>query len=213
VGDARDLVVVTDYPKGMQRPHKLRIALVIFAVAMLLALSSRLPVSIALMTGVAGMLIAGVIDIDEAYAAINWKTVFLMACLIPLGWAMDSSGAAAWVAGHTIEQLPRGTPPWLVQTLVALTTTAFSLVISHVGATIVMVPLAINFALAAGGDPTAFALVVALSASNNFMTASNPVISMVAGPAGYSGQQLWRIGTPLSLAYAVVTVAMVNLLF
>jgi di/tricarboxylate transporter len=117
------------------------------------------------------------------------------------------------VAGHTIEQLPRGTPPWLVQTLVALTTTAFSLVISHVGATIVMVPLAINFALAAGGDPTAFALVVALSASNNFMTASNPVISMVAGPAGYSGQQLWRIGTPLSLAYAVVTVAMVNLLF
>ena len=57
---------------------------------MLLALSSRLPVSIALMTGVAGMLIAGVLHIDEAYAAINWKTVFLMACLIPLGWAMDS---------------------------------------------------------------------------------------------------------------------------
>lgn len=213
VGDTRDLVVVTDYPKGTQRPHKLRIALVIFAVSMLLALSSQLPVSIALMTGVAGMLIAGVLDIDEAYAAINWKTVFLMACLIPLGWAMDSSGAAAWVAGHTIEQLPRATPPWVVQILVALTTTAFSLVISHVGATIVMVPLAINFALAVGGDPTSFALVVALSASNNFMTASNPVISMITGPAGYSSQVLWRIGGPLSLIYAVVTVAMVNLLF
>jgi di/tricarboxylate transporter len=213
VGDTRDLVVVTDFPKAKQRPHKLRIALVIFTIAMLLALSSRLPVSIALMAGVAGMLLAGVLDIDEAYAAINWKTVFLMACLIPLGWAMDSSGAAAWVAGHTIEQLPAGTPPWLVQIMVALTTTAFSLVISHVGATIVMVPLAINLALAAGGDPTAFALVVALSASNNFMTASNPVISMITGPAGYTGHQLWRIGGPLSLAYAVLTVAMVNLLF
>ena len=105
-------MVVTDYPKGEQRPHKFKIAMAIFAVSMLLALSSRLPVSIALMTGVAGMLVAGVLHIDEAYAAINWKTVFLMACLIPLGWAMDSSGAAAWIAGHTIERLPGGTPVW-----------------------------------------------------------------------------------------------------
>ena len=96
---------------------------------------------------------------------------------------------------------------------VGLLTTVFSLVISHVGATIVMVPLAINLALAAGGDPTAFALTVALSASNNFMTASNPVVSMITGPAGYSGRDLWRIGGPLSLIYAVITVVMVNLLF
>ncbi|MBX9399942.1 SLC13 family permease [Lysobacter sp. BMK333-48F3] len=210
---SKDLVVVTDYPKGEQRPHKLKIALAIFAVAMLLALSSRLPVSIALMTGVAGMLIAGVINIDEAYAAINWKTVFLMACLIPLGWAMDSSGAAAWIAGHSIERLPHGTPVWLLEILVGLLTTAFSLVISHVGATIVVVPLAVNLALAAGGNPTAFALIVALSASNNFMTASNPVISMITGPAGYSGKELWKIGGPLSLIYTVVTVLMVNVLF
>ena len=209
----KDLVVVTDYPKGEQRPHKLKLALGIFGVAMLLALSSRLPVSIALMTGVAGMLIAGVIHIDEAYSAINWKTVFLMACLIPLGWAMDSSGAAAWVAGHTIEQMPGATPRWLLQLALGLLTTAFSLVISHVGAAIVMVPLAINIALAAGGNPTAFALVVALSASNNFMTASNPVISMITGPAGYTGKELWKVGAPLSLAYALIAVLMVNLLF
>ncbi|KGM57385.1 potassium transporter TrkA [Lysobacter arseniciresistens ZS79] len=209
----KDLVVVTDYPKGEQRPHKLKIALGIFGVAMLLALSSRLPVSIALMTGVAGMLIAGVLHIDEAYSAINWKTVFLMACLIPLGWAMDSSGAAAWVAGHTIEQLPEATPRWLLQLVLGLLTTAFSLVISHVGAAIVMVPLAINIALAAGGNPTAFALIVALSASNNFMTASNPVISMITGPAGYTGKELWRVGAPLSLAYSLIAVLMVNLLF
>jgi di/tricarboxylate transporter len=210
---SKDLVVVTDYPKGEQRPHKLKIALAIFTVSMLLALSSRLPVSIALMTGVAGMLIAGVLHIDEAYAAINWRTVFLMACLIPLGWAMDSSGAAAWVAGHSLEQLPRGTPVWVLEILVGVLTAAFSLVISHVGATIVVVPLAINLALAAEGDPTAFALIVALSASNNFMTASNPVISMIAGPAGYTSKELWRIGGPLSVIYTIVIVAMVELMF
>jgi di/tricarboxylate transporter len=209
----RDFVVVTDYPKGEQRPHKFKVAMVIFAITMLIALSSRIPTSIALMTGVAGMLVTGVLKMDEAYGAINWKTVFLMACLIPLGWAMDSSGAAAWVAGHTIERLPAGVPLWLLEFTLGLLTTLFSLVISHVGATIVMVPLAINLALAAGGDPTMFALIVALSASNNLVTASNPVMSMITGPADYSARDLLRIGTPLSLAYLAIVVLMVNLLF
>jgi di/tricarboxylate transporter len=86
-------------------------------------------------------------------------------------------------------------------------------VISHVGATIVMVPIAINLALAAGGDPTAFALIVALSASNNFMTASNPVMSMITGPAGYTAKELWKVGGPLCLIYTGIVVLVVNLLF
>ena len=211
--ESRDFVVVTDYPKGEQRPHKFKIAMTIFAITILIALTSKLPVSLTLMTGVAGMLVTGVLRMDEAYASINWKTVFLMAGLIPLGWAMDSSGAAAWVAGHTVERLPDGIPIWMLEIAIALLTTAFSLVISHVGATIVMVPLAINLALAAGGNPTAFALIVALSASNNLMTASNPVISMITGPANYTSRQLWRVGGPLSLIYTGVVVLMINLMF
>jgi len=159
------------------------------------------------------MMLAGVLNMDEAYAAVSWKTVFLMACLIPLGWAMDSSGAAAWLAGHTLEQLPEGFPLWLLQLLIGLLTTLFSLAISHVGATIIMVPIAINVALAAGGNPTAFALIVALSASNNLMTASNPVMSMVTGPANYTGRDLWRVGGPLSVVYLVVIVIAINLLY
>ena len=210
---SRDFVVVTDYPKGEQRPHKFKMAMAIFAGSMLLALSSRIPTSIALMTGVAGMLVSGVLKMDEAYAAISWKTVFLMACLIPLGWAMDSSGAAAWVAGHSIDRLPQGIPIWLIELALALFTTAFSLVISHVGATIVMVPLAISLALAVGGNPTAFALIVALSASNNFITASNPSISMITGPAAYTMRDMWRVGGPLTLGYTAIIVLMINLLY
>ncbi|HRP35554.1 MAG TPA: SLC13 family permease [Gammaproteobacteria bacterium] len=209
----RDFVVVTDYPKGEQRPHKFRIAMVIFAVTMLIALSGRVPTSIALMTGVAGMLVFGVLKMDEAYSAISWKTVFLMACLIPLGWAMDGSGAAAWIAGHTVERLPGGLPPWAIEFAVAVLTSAFSMVISHVGATIVVVPIAINLALATGGNPVAFALIVALSASNNFVTQSNPVMSMITGPGGYTPRELWRIGVPLSLIYTTIVVLVVNLVF
>ncbi|MDO4709442.1 MAG: SLC13 family permease [Pseudomonadota bacterium] len=209
----KDFVVVTDFPKSEQRPHKFKIAMTIFAITMLLALSSRIPVPIALMAGVAGMLIAGVIQMDEAYASINWKTVFLMACLIPLGWAMDSSGAAAWIAGHSIDRIPQGTPLWLIEIALAILTVAFSLVVSHVGATIMMVPLAINLALAANGNPMVFALIVALSASNNFMTSTNPVISMVMGPGNYGARYLWRTGLPLTLIYTAVIVLMVNLIW
>ena len=211
--ESRDFVVVTDYPKGEQRPHKFKIAMAIFALTIIIALTSHLPVALTLLTGVAGMLLTGVLRMDEAYAAINWKTIFMMAGLIPLGWAMDSSGAAAWVAGHTIDKLPAGIPIWLLELALALLTTAFSLVISHVGATIVTVPIAVNLALAAGGNPTAFALIVALSASNNLMTASNPVISMVMGPAKYTPREMWRVGGPLSLVYTLIVVIAVNLMF
>ena len=212
IASQKDFVVVTDYPKGEQRPHKFKIAMAIFAVTMLLALSSRIPVPIALMTGVVGMLVTGVIRMDEAYAAINWKTVFLMACLIPLGWAMDASGTSAWIAGHTVDKIPAQTPIWLIELAVALLTVAFSLVISHVGATIMMVPIAINMALAVGAEPRVFALIVALSASNNFMTATNPVISMISGPGNYSQKDLLQIGLPLSMIYTCIIVLAVNLL-
>ena len=59
----------------------------------------------------------------------------------------------------------------------------------------------------------AFALIAALSASNNFITQSNPVMSMIAGPGGYRPRVLWQIGVPLSLMYSVIVVTMVNLLF
>jgi di/tricarboxylate transporter len=209
----KDFVVVTDYPKGEQRPHKFKIAMGIFAVTILIALSSRIPVSIALMTGVVGMLLSGVLTIDEAYASISWRTVFLMAALIPLGWAVDSTGAAAWVAGSTLDLLPRDMPPWVLEAAVAVLTSLFATMIGNVGSTIVMVPLAINLALAVGGNPTGFALVVALSGSNNIMTVSNPVISMITGPGDYTSKRLWRIGSPLVVVYLAVMLIGVNLMF
>lgn len=210
-GENRDFVVVTDYPKEEQRPHKLWHALVVFAIALSLALSNEIAVPVALMGGVIGMLLTGVINMDEAYAAINWKTVFTMASLIPLGWAMDATGAAAWLAQQILERLTE-LPVWVYEAALALLTTVFGLVITNVGATVLMVPMAINVALAVNGNPTAFALVVALSASNNFVSSSNPVLSMVTGPGGYRGVDLLKIGAPLTLLYIGVVLLVVNLI-
>ncbi|MBB5015058.1 SLC13 family permease [Rehaibacterium terrae] len=211
--ESRDFVVVTDYPKEEQRPHKLWHALLVFAVALGLALSAELPVPVALMTGAVGMLVLGVLNMDEAYSAINWKTVFLMASLIPLGWAMDATGTAAWVSQQVLTRLGGDWPIWVLEAAVGLLTTLFALVITHVGATVVMVPMAINFAIAVGGNPTVFALIVALSASNNFLSASNPVLSVIAGPAGYRPRDLLRVGLPLTLLYLAVVLLVVNLMF
>ena len=85
--------------------------------------------------------------------------------------------------------------------------------IGNVGATVVMVPMAINIALAAEGKPLAFAMLVALSASNNFLSQSNPVMSMIVGPAGYRPRDLLRTGAPLTLFYLAITLVAVNLMF
>ena len=211
-GQNRDYVVVTDYPKDEQRPHKMRLAVAIFGICMLLALTTLLPVPIALMAGAMAMILGGVLNMDEAYAAISWKTVFLMAGLIPLAWAMDSTGAANWVAQQLLERIGPGVPIWVLQAALGLLTTFFALVIGNVGATVVMVPMAINIALAANGKPAAFALLVALAASNNFLTASNPVLAMITGPTGYRPRDLWRSGLPLSALYMVIVLAVVNFL-
>ncbi|MBE5316317.1 MAG: SLC13 family permease [Xanthomonadales bacterium] len=209
---SRDFVVVTDYPKDEQRPHKLWHALFCFALALTLALSSEVAVPVALMTGVVGMLLLGVINMDEAYASVNWKTVFIMACLIPLGWAVDSSGVANFVASQTLEHFGH-LPSWALLGVLGLITTAMAMVISNVGATVIMVPMAINIAISTGAAPIQFAVVVALSASNNFLTGSNPVLAMVSGAAGYRVRDLLKVGLPLSLLYLGLVLGMSYLVF
>jgi di/tricarboxylate transporter len=210
--EARDFVVVTDYPKAVLRPHKINWAIGIFITCMAVSLTTIAPLSVTLMSGAVAMVVSGVLNMDEAYAAISWKTVFLMACLIPLGWAMDTSGAANWLAQHSLDVLGNQTPVWVYQLMICILTTCFGLIVGNVGATIIMVPIGINVAIATGGNPTAFAFMVALSATNNFMSQSNPVLAMITGPAGYQSRELWRTGAPLTALYLCITLLAVNLL-
>ena len=93
--------------------------------------------------------------------------MFLLASLIPLGLAVETSGAAAWIAQQTLV-LFGGTPVWMLQLAIAVLATAFTLVMSNVGATVLLVPLAVNIAVGAGASPAVFALTVALATSNSF---------------------------------------------
>lgn len=96
----RNFVVVSDYPENPLRPEKIRHALICFLLAMTLALFTDYKLAYSLLIGAAGMLISGVISMDEAYEAISWKTVFLLACLIPLGISVHTTGTGAWMAAQ-----------------------------------------------------------------------------------------------------------------
>ncbi|GAP64916.1 di-/tricarboxylate transporter [Mizugakiibacter sediminis] len=209
----RDLVVVTDIPKEEHRPGKIWHAVFFFTLAKGLALFTNLDLSIAMMTGAIGMLLTGVLTMDEAYKAINWKTIFVTACLIPLGWSMDSTGAAAWLAQEVLGVLS-GAPQLLLQTSIAVLTLLFSQVMSNVGATVMMVPIAISVAVATGGNPAAYAMLVAVSSSNTFLIPSgHPALMMVAGPGGYRTQDFLRVGLPLTVLILAFTLLTVNLVF
>ena len=209
----RDLVTVTDIPSEEQRPGKIWHAVIFFALAMALGLFTNLRLSVAMMTGAVGMLLLGVLNMEEAYAAINWRTIFIMACLIPLGASMDSTGAAAWIAQELIHYTGH-LPQWMLQACIAILALLFSQVISNVGAAVMMVPMAINIALASGGNPSVYALIVALSVSNTFLiTGASPTILVVAGPGGYKPRDFLRVGIPLTLLMLVTMLVMVNLVF
>ena len=207
-----DFVVASDYPKTIPRHHKRPQALLFFALAMGLVLFTELPLPFALLTGAISMVIAGVITMDEAYQAISWKTVFLLAGLIPLGMAVDQSGAASWIAQQIIVQLD-GAPPWIIQTVLAVMATGFTLVMSNVGATVLLVPIAINLAIKIGADPGIFALTVALATSNSFIIPTHQVNALIMGPAGYRVKDFTRIGTIMSLLYLLVLIPMLNWVF
>jgi di/tricarboxylate transporter len=212
VARERDFIVATDIPKEEQRPQKVLYALFFFALSIGMIVFTDYRLSIALLVGAMGMVLTGVIGIDEAYGSVSWKSVFLLASLIPLGQAMERTGTAAWIAQEIMLILGE-VPDLAVQAALAVLATVFTLVMSNVGATTILVPIAVSIALATGSNPTMYALIVALSTSNAFILPTHQVNALIMGPGGYRVSDFIRAGTPMSLIFIVVMLAAINLVF
>nr|CAA6821604.1 MAG: Sulfur deprivation response regulator [uncultured Thiotrichaceae bacterium] len=208
----RDFIVVTtDYQHQEEvRPHKLGWALGFFAIALALVLFSDLKLSIALLTGAIGMVLSGVLNIDEAYEAVSWKTVFLLASLIPLGYAVESTGTAKWIAEGVLTVVG-DLPIWGIQTVLAILATIFTLVMSNVGATVLLVPLAVNIAIGIDANPSVFALIVALATSNSFLIPTHQVNALIMGPAGYRVPDFMKAGGVMTILFLIVLITTLNL--
>ena len=212
ISDNNDYVVVTDFPRENLRPEKLKYACGFFALTLFLVIFTDIRLSAALMTGAVGMILCGVINIEEAYRSIGWQSVFLLASLIPLGIAVENSGTAAWVAQQALYYLG-DMPIWVLQTVLAVLATIFTLVISNVGATVLLVPLAINIAIGVGANPSVFALTVALATSNSFLIPTHQVNALIMGPGGYQVMDFIKAGGIMTVMFIVVMISMLNWLY
>lgn len=208
----RDFIVATDIPKEEQRPQKVKPALLFFAISIAMIIFTDFRLSIALLVGALGMVLSGVLSMDEAYGSVSWKTVFLLASLIPLGQAMERTGTAAWIAQEALSALGH-MPDLAIQVMLAVLATVLTLVMSNVGATTILVPIAISIALATGANPVMYALIIALSTSNAFILPTHQVNALIMGPGGYTVADFVRAGTGMSVVFLVVMLTMVNLVF
>lgn len=208
-----DFVIVTsDYPKKKLRTEKMRYALFFFILSIALIISGKLTTPVGLLVGAVGMIFSGVITIDDAYDAVSWKTIFLLAGLIPLGIAVQDTGTSDWI-GKYILHFFGNAPEWILLLVLGICASIGSLFLSNVGATIVLVPLAVHLAQAVGADPRAFALMVALATSNSFLLPANQANALISTPGQYKNMDFLKAGSVISGAYLIIVMIMVSWMF
>jgi di/tricarboxylate transporter len=208
----RDLLFAQPLDHEVLLTHKATTSLACFGLATALVIFTSLPISICLMTGALGMILTNVLRIDEAYQGIDWRTVFLLSGLIPLGLAMQKTQAASWLVHHLLSII--GTPsPYVFILSIGMITTVLTLLVSNVGATVLLVPMVVDMAGSVGVDPRLAALVVGLAASNAFLLPTHQVNALYMGPGGYTSFDFFKAGAPLSILYLLVLTAVVMLFY
>jgi di/tricarboxylate transporter len=189
-------------------PAKARLALGIMALAVVLAAANSALVGEIMLAAALLVVLTGVLTIDQAYLAIEWRSVFLVAGMLPLGLAMTKSGAAAFLADHFMAWLGPAGPLAVLAGLFALTTLLTQIMNGSAVAAIVA-PIAIRAAGQAGMDPRALAMGVALATSMAFLTPlGHPVNVLVMGPGGYRFRDYLRVGWPMTLLLFGVAMAL-----
>ncbi|HDP24468.1 MAG TPA: SLC13 family permease, partial [Deltaproteobacteria bacterium] len=201
-----DVVVATPFEFERKELSKSWVAVLCFMTAIGLTLAG-FPISISFLSGALVMVMTGVLRIDEAYQAIEWKVIFLIAGLIPLGAAMQKTGTAAFLATE-IMGIIQETQPILMLSVIAIMSSAFSLVMSNVASTIVLAPLVIGMAQIGGLDPRPLVLLVAVCANNSFILPTNQVNAMLMTPGGYRNSDYIKAGGGLTVLFLVVAVVM-----
>ena len=161
--------------------------------------------SLSLLIGALGMVLCRVLTIQEAYRAVDWRTIFLLAGLMPLGFATMDTGTADAIAKWTIGLFGEMSPLLLYAILASLAT-FLTLVVSNVGAVVLLVPLAVYLAEDIGADPRLATLVVGLGTSNSFILPTHQVNALYMGAGRYRTVDFVKAGSTMSLLFLALLV-------
>lgn len=209
----RNLLVLTQRDLETLRRDKAAIAIGIGLGVVVVAGFNWLPILISSLIGVVLMVLTGCLKPREIYDAVRWDIIFLLAGLIPLGIAMDKSGATQWLANSLVEIGGSLSGYWIL-TFFFILTSIFTEMISNNAAVVLMLPVAVNVAEKLSFNPLAFMLTVIFAASNSFITPIGyQTNTMVYGAGGYKFTDFIRVGTPLNLLMTIIVPPLIILFY
>ncbi len=189
-----------------RRTEKMPLALVNVAAMLLTATTGWLHISVAAVIAAILLIMLGVLTIDEAYQSIDWQSVFLIAGMLPLGIAMESTGAAKFLA-DTIMEWMAALGPMAMLAGIYILTAALTQTMSNAAAAVLLAPIAINIALDLNADPRPFLMTVVVAASTSFLTPiAHQSNILVFGAGGYKFTDFVKVGVALTIIYLVVVV-------
>jgi len=195
----RELLVLEEKQVDIVRRKKAKIALGITTGVVLLAAFNILPILVSALTGVVLMIMTGCLKPGEMYGAVRWDVIFLLAGLIPLGIAMNNSGATQWLAENLIRLGGNFSGYWILLFFFVITS-LLTEILSNNASVILMLPIAVEVANTLGLNPYAFMYAVVFAASNSFMTPIGyQTNAMVYSPGSYKFFDFTKVGAPLSL--------------
>jgi di/tricarboxylate transporter len=201
----RDFIVAQEVERTDFRKSKVPVALGIVAAVVGLAALDILPIVVSALAGALAMVVTGCLKPTEVYDAVQWDVVFLLAGVIPLGIALETTGAADLLADAVVRSA-EFLPLLGVLGLFYLVTALLTNVISNNASVVLMIPVAVEAATQLDANAFAFVLAVTFAASTAFMTPVGYQTNLfVYGPGGYRFTDYLRVGGPLQLIFALVT--------
>jgi len=204
LGREPDFLVLTETAQEAPREEKAKVALTIMAAVMVPVIMDWVPIYIAVVIGAAFMVLTRCLTMEEAYRYIEWKAVFLIAGMLPLGTALDNTGAARILAEGVVGTLGPFGPYAVLFGLMAITFIGTS-IIPTAALVVLMVPIALKTAASLGISPYALMMGIAMAASSSFTSpVSHPANVLVMGPGGYRFIDYIKVGVPLTLVVLVV---------
>lgn len=208
-----DFLVLTEEAQKPMRLSRAPAALAIMAAVVLSVVAGLLPIYIAAVAGAVAMVLTGCLTMDDAYRAIEWKAVFLIAGMLPLGIALQQSGGARFVTENVIALIGGGSPLALAAGIYVVTAIGAQIMPTSAVA-ILMAPIALNTAADLELSPFALLMTVALGASASFMSpVAHPANVLVMGPGGYKFRDYTRVGLPMTLICLVIVLVVLPLVW
>ena len=208
-----DFLILT--PLGQEPPDTRRAPLAAFIMLAVVVsvMMGKAPISVAAVVGGSIMVLTGCLNMEQAYRAIDWRAIFLIAGMLPLGTAMADSGAATFLAGQVMTLLGDAGPWPVIMGLYVLTAMA-TMIIPTAALVVLMAPIVLSAMGDMGLRPETAMMAVAMAASASFTSPiSHPANILVMGPGGYRFIDYLKVGVPLTIVVFIAVMILLPILW